>query len=130
MTKTVLSGDGARCLDGFHGSKWHRLRATFTKAKPSTHHRRLLARRRLRRVGAHAVAAYAQYIPGHPTILVENMTGAGSLLAANHIFKVAKPRRSHLRPFQRRVRLQSIDGATGSRIRYAKVCLCRRRGAR
>src|SRR5262245_9824571 len=31
------------------------------------------------------------YIPGHPTILVENMTGAGSLLAANHIFKVAKP---------------------------------------
>ena len=32
-----------------------------------------------------------KYIPGHPTILVENMTGAGSLLAANHIFKVAKP---------------------------------------
>ena len=32
-----------------------------------------------------------KYIPGHPTIVVENMTGAGSLLAANHIFKVAKP---------------------------------------
>lgn len=32
-----------------------------------------------------------KYIPGHPTILVENMTGAGSLLAANYIFKVAKP---------------------------------------
>ena len=32
-----------------------------------------------------------KYIPGHPTILVENMTGAGSLLAASHIFKVAKP---------------------------------------
>jgi tripartite-type tricarboxylate transporter receptor subunit TctC len=32
-----------------------------------------------------------KYIPGHPTILVENMTGAGSLLAANHIAKVAKP---------------------------------------
>ena len=32
-----------------------------------------------------------KYIPGHPTILVENMAGAGSLLAANHIFKVAKP---------------------------------------
>ena len=26
-----------------------------------------------------------KYIPGQPTILVENMTGAGSLLAANHI---------------------------------------------
>jgi tripartite-type tricarboxylate transporter receptor subunit TctC len=32
-----------------------------------------------------------KYIPGQPSILVENMAGAGSLLAANHIFKVAKP---------------------------------------
>src|SRR5678815_6121500 len=32
-----------------------------------------------------------KYIPGQPTILVENMTGAGSLLAANHVYKVAKP---------------------------------------
>jgi tripartite-type tricarboxylate transporter receptor subunit TctC len=32
-----------------------------------------------------------KYIPGHPTIVVENMTGAGSLLAANHVFKIAKP---------------------------------------
>jgi tripartite-type tricarboxylate transporter receptor subunit TctC len=32
-----------------------------------------------------------KYIPGHPTIVVENMTGAGSLLAANHIFNLAKP---------------------------------------
>jgi tripartite-type tricarboxylate transporter receptor subunit TctC len=32
-----------------------------------------------------------KYIPGHPAIVVENMTGAASLLAANHIYKVAKP---------------------------------------
>ena len=32
-----------------------------------------------------------KYIPGQPTIVVENMTGAGSLLAANHVYKVAKP---------------------------------------
>jgi tripartite-type tricarboxylate transporter receptor subunit TctC len=32
-----------------------------------------------------------KYIPGTPTIIVENMTGAGSLVAANHAFKVAKP---------------------------------------
>jgi tripartite-type tricarboxylate transporter receptor subunit TctC len=30
-------------------------------------------------------------LPGHPTVIVENMTGAGSLVAANHVFKVAKP---------------------------------------
>jgi tripartite-type tricarboxylate transporter receptor subunit TctC len=32
-----------------------------------------------------------KHIPGSPTFIVENMTGAGSLIAANHVFKVAKP---------------------------------------
>jgi tripartite-type tricarboxylate transporter receptor subunit TctC len=32
-----------------------------------------------------------QYIPGNPTIIVDNMPGAGSLLAANHIYKAAAP---------------------------------------
>ena len=30
-------------------------------------------------------------IPGNPTVIVENMPGAGSLILANHMFKVAKP---------------------------------------
>jgi tripartite-type tricarboxylate transporter receptor subunit TctC len=33
----------------------------------------------------------AKHIPGEPAIVVENMTGAGSLIAANHVYKVAKP---------------------------------------
>jgi tripartite-type tricarboxylate transporter receptor subunit TctC len=33
----------------------------------------------------------SKHIPGQPSIVVENMTGAGSLIAANHVFKVAKP---------------------------------------
>jgi tripartite-type tricarboxylate transporter receptor subunit TctC len=32
-----------------------------------------------------------KHIPGQPTFVVENMTGAGSLIAANHVYKVAKP---------------------------------------
>jgi tripartite-type tricarboxylate transporter receptor subunit TctC len=32
-----------------------------------------------------------KYIPGNPTIIVENMTGAGSLISANYLYKVAKP---------------------------------------
>jgi tripartite-type tricarboxylate transporter receptor subunit TctC len=32
-----------------------------------------------------------KYIPGNPSIIVENMPGAGSLIAANHIFHAAKP---------------------------------------
>ena len=32
-----------------------------------------------------------KHIPGQPTIVVENMAGAGSIIAANHMFKAAKP---------------------------------------
>src|SRR3989304_3640581 len=33
----------------------------------------------------------AKHIPGSPSIVVENMTGAASLVAANHVYNVAKP---------------------------------------
>jgi tripartite-type tricarboxylate transporter receptor subunit TctC len=32
-----------------------------------------------------------KFIPGNPTFAVENMTGAGSLIAANHVYNAAKP---------------------------------------
>jgi tripartite-type tricarboxylate transporter receptor subunit TctC len=32
-----------------------------------------------------------KYIPGNPTFVVQNMPGAGSLVAANHVYGVAKP---------------------------------------
>src|SRR5262249_31939034 len=32
-----------------------------------------------------------RHIPGHPTIIVENMPGAGSLISANYLGKIAKP---------------------------------------
>lgn len=32
-----------------------------------------------------------KHVPGNPTFVVENRTGAGSLIAANHLFKVSKP---------------------------------------
>lgn len=32
-----------------------------------------------------------RHIPGNPAVIVENMTGAGSLVAANHVFRAAKP---------------------------------------
>ena len=41
---------------------------------------------------ARALARHmSKHIPGSPSVVVENMTGAGSLIAANHVFKVAKP---------------------------------------
>lgn len=32
-----------------------------------------------------------KHIPGHPIFIVQNMTGAGSLIAANYLYAVAKP---------------------------------------
>lgn len=41
---------------------------------------------------ARAISRYlGNHIPGKPTVIVENMTGAGSLISANYIFKAAKP---------------------------------------
>ena len=40
-----------------------------------------------RTIGRHI----GKHIPGNPTIVVENMTGAGSLIAANYTFNSAKP---------------------------------------
>ena len=33
----------------------------------------------------------SKYIPGQPEFVVQNMTGAGSVIAANHVYNVAKP---------------------------------------
>jgi tripartite-type tricarboxylate transporter receptor subunit TctC len=32
-----------------------------------------------------------KHIPGNPNFIVQNMTGAGSLIAANHVYSVSKP---------------------------------------
>src|SRR5687767_9841652 len=32
-----------------------------------------------------------KHIPGNPTIIVDNMPGAGMMIAANHVYKIAKP---------------------------------------
>ena len=32
-----------------------------------------------------------RHIPGNPTIIVENMPGAGSLISANYVYRIAKP---------------------------------------
>ena len=41
---------------------------------------------------ARAIARHmAKHIPGKPTIIVQNMPGAGSMIAANYLYNVAKP---------------------------------------
>src|SRR5262245_12241355 len=41
---------------------------------------------------ARAIAlVMGKYIPGNPNIIVQNMPGAGQMIAANYIYNVAKP---------------------------------------
>jgi tripartite-type tricarboxylate transporter receptor subunit TctC len=54
-----------------------------------------------------------RHIPGNPSIVVENMAGAGSLIAANHTFKVAKPDGLTIGHFIGGLILQQVMGKPG-----------------
>src|SRR6185436_15866618 len=34
---------------------------------------------------------FGRHVPGQPSIIVENMPGAGHLIAANHMYNIVKP---------------------------------------
>ena len=61
-----------------------------------------------------------KHIPGYPTMAVENMSGAGSMIAANHVFKVAKPDGLIIGHFIGGLFLQQILGKPGIEFDAAK----------
>ena len=54
-----------------------------------------------------------KYIPGNPSIVVENMPGAGHLIGANHLYKVAKPDGLTIGHFQGGLFLHQLLGRPG-----------------
>ena len=62
-----------------------------------------------RTIGRHM----GKHIPGNPTILVENMPGAGSMISANYTFKAAKPDGLTVGHFIGGLFLQQILGKPG-----------------
>ena len=54
-----------------------------------------------------------KYIPGNPSIIVENMPGAGHLIGANHMYKVAKPDGLAIGHFQGGLFLHQLFGRPG-----------------
>lgn len=54
-----------------------------------------------------------KHIPGNPTFVVENMTGAGTLISANHVYKVAKPDGLTIGHFIGGLLLQQVLGKPG-----------------
>ena len=76
----LLSGaKPAFAQDAFYRGKVLRIIVGFPPGGGYDTYTRLLARH------------WGKHIPGNPTIVVDNMSGAGSMICANYIFRVAKP---------------------------------------
>ena len=63
----------------------------------------------------------SKYVPGNPTVVVDNVTGAGSLIAANSVYKAAKPDGLIIGNFIGNLISQQLFGGQWNRIRCAKV---------
>lgn len=67
-----------------------------------------------------------KHIPGNPAVVVENMTGAGSIIAANYLYKIAKPDGLTIAHYLGGIALQQLLGKSGiefdaRRFRYIGV---------
>ena len=61
-----------------------------------------------------------KYIPGKPTIIVENMEGAASIIAANYIYNIAKPDGLTIGTFDRGFPFAQLLKADGVRFDSTK----------
>lgn len=61
-----------------------------------------------------------KHIPGNPTIIVENMPGAGHLISANHVYRVAKPDGLTIGHFQGGLFLHQLLGRPGIEFESSK----------
>jgi tripartite-type tricarboxylate transporter receptor subunit TctC len=75
----VLAGSGSLEAQSFFAGKTIRIVVGLAPGGGFDTYARLVARH----LGKH--------IAGNPAVLVENMTGAGGLISANHLYRVAKP---------------------------------------
>ena len=75
----LAAGSGGAQAQSFYEGKTVRLVVGFAPGGGFDTYARVISRHK------------GRHIPGNPTIVVENMTGAGSLISANHLYRVAKP---------------------------------------
>lgn len=76
-TSLFASPTNAQSADGFYKGKTVRIICALGAGGPYDAYARLVARH------------IGKQLPGNPSVVVENMPGAGGILAANHVYKVA-----------------------------------------
>jgi tripartite-type tricarboxylate transporter receptor subunit TctC len=54
-----------------------------------------------------------KHLPGKPTVIVQNMPGGNSIIAANHIYNVAKPDGLTIGTFNRNLPIAQLTGVQG-----------------
>jgi len=54
-----------------------------------------------------------KHIPGNPAVVVENMTGAGSIISANYLYKIARPDGLTIGHYLGGIALQQLLGKSG-----------------
>src|SRR5438477_1887576 len=60
------------------------------------------------------------HIPGKPTVIVQNMPGGNSIIAANHIYNVAKPDGLTIGTFNRNLPIAQLTGVQGVKFDMTK----------
>jgi tripartite-type tricarboxylate transporter receptor subunit TctC len=104
----VLPSGSARAQGEFYQGKTIR----FIVGYQSGDSHDLWARAYARHMGKH--------IPGNPTFIVQNMTGAGSMVAANYIYNIAKPDGLTMGTFAPGLYLAQVTGSNEVKFDWAK----------
>src|SRR3954467_1015688 len=60
------------------------------------------------------------HLPGKPTLIVQNMPGANSIIAANHMYNVAKPDGLTIGTFNRNLPIAQLTGVQGVKYDITK----------
>lgn len=61
-----------------------------------------------------------QYIPGKPTIIIDNMPGGSSMIAANHLYSIAKPDGLTIGTFNRGLPIAQLTKTKGAEFDLRK----------
>ena len=77
----------------------------------------------------HIATYLGKHIPGNPSVTVQNMPGAGSVIAANYVYNVAKPDGLTLGSINSGYLHGSTDWPQRSPVRLGEVQLDRHAGA-